>query len=394
VQPMLQSLAFALLAPHVAGHGWLVNPVSKIELVQRMRDYQNWQEGMPEEFRYCPDCSANGNNGAGHLDTPAANCGASSEVTARGLSTWQAWYDAGGVAVPVITPGSDFEVEVKLTADHGGEFWIQLACGTSVTTGSNWTILDRAANHRVHGALPSNPGIYAWPPQSSGGQVTTYYHVPSSFSCPGGQGIGRWVWKTGNTCNDANNIGRATETFKLDELPWSGVRDTCGPGQKPETFIACFDFKSPTQAPTPTPTPPTPTPPPPTPTPTPGCTDNNANCAYWASNGECESNPGWMLANCPQSCGSCDPVPTPAPTPPPTPAPTPSCTDNNANCAHWASNGECQANPSWMLVNCPLSCGSCPASLLSARRAGRSENAGYAAYKAWRAGMLSRVGDL
>ena len=138
---MLQTLAFANLAAHVAGHGWLVDPISKIELVSRMRDYQNWQNGMPEEFRYCPDCSANGNNGAGHFDTPEANCGASSPVTAQGLSAWQPWYDAGGVAVPVVTPGSDMKVEVTLTADHGGEFWFMLSCDTQVSQSTNWTIL-------------------------------------------------------------------------------------------------------------------------------------------------------------------------------------------------------------------------------------------------------------
>merc|ERR1712117_145012 len=147
--------------------------------------------------------------------------------------------------------------------------------------------------------MPSNPGIYAWPPQSSGGSASTYYHVPSSFSCPGGQGIGRWVWKVGNTCNDVNNVGRPTETFKFDELPWSGARSPCAPGQKPETFIACFDFKisgssTPTQAPTQAPTP----------APQP-CTDDNQDCEYWASLGECESNPSYMLETCRKSCGVC-----------------------------------------------------------------------------------------
>jgi len=391
---MLQSVAFALLAPHVAGHGWLTNPVSKIELVQRARDYQNWQEGMPEEFRYCPDCSANGNNAAGHVDTPAANCGASSEVTAQGLSVWQKWYDAGGVPVPVMTPGSDFRVDVTLTADHGGEFWLMLSCATTVTQSTSWTILDRSAGHRDYAAVPSNPGIYAWPPQSSGGSATTHYHVPSSFSCPGGEGIGRWVWKTGNTCNDVNNIGRPTETFKLEELPWSGVREPCAPGQKPETFIACFDFKingsstptpAPTQAPTYAPT----FAPTYAPTQAP-CTDDNQNCEHWANIGECEANPSWMLTNCRKSCGVC-----PNPTQAPTPAPQP-CTDDNQGCENWAANGECDANPSWMLVNCRKSCGVCFSATASraAYKAWGSKKTGYAAYKAWHAGMLARSGDL
>merc|ERR1740121_2232678 len=96
---MLQPLAFALLAAPVAGHGWLVDPVSKNDLTQRMRNYQDWQAGMPEELRYCPDCSAFGNNANGHLDTPAANCGATSQSITQGLNVWQKWYDAGGIAI-------------------------------------------------------------------------------------------------------------------------------------------------------------------------------------------------------------------------------------------------------------------------------------------------------
>lgn len=271
-----------------------------------------------------------------------------SDVTAQGLSVWQQWYDAGGVAVPVMTPGSDFRVEVRLPADHGGEFWLMLSCATAVTQSTNWTILERAASHRDYAAVPSNPGIYAWPPQSSGGSATTYYHVPSSFSCPGGEGIGRWLWKTGNTCNDVNNVGRSTETFKLSELPWTGVRDPCAPGQKPETFIACFDFKvaggpAPTPASTQAPT--TPSPPPPTTAPTPGCSDENQLCEDWAANGECEINPGYMLENCPASCGVCS---SPGP-----------CSDENQYCEDWAASGQCETNPNYMLESCRKSCGVC-----------------------------------
>jgi hypothetical protein len=35
------------------------------------------------------------------------------------------------------------------------------------------------------------------------------------------------------------------------------------------------------------------------------CSDNNDNCNFWASQGECQSNPGFMHANCPVSCGTC-----------------------------------------------------------------------------------------
>ncbi|KAL9179342.1 hypothetical protein ACHAXT_008632 [Thalassiosira profunda] len=36
------------------------------------------------------------------------------------------------------------------------------------------------------------------------------------------------------------------------------------------------------------------------------------------------------------------------------------CEDNEPDCGLWAREGECRANPDYMLVNCPISCGSCP----------------------------------
>merc|ERR1740121_286051 len=118
---------------------------------------------------------------------------------------------------------------------------------------------------------------------------------------------------------------------------------TCANGQK-GNFGGCpcensqcpanpMPTPAPTQAPSPAPTP-APTQAPtqaPTPAPTDGpCTDDNENCEQWASVGECDANPGYMLVNCRKSCAACSspgPVPTPQPIPaPPTPttaAPTP-----------------------------------------------------------------------
>mmetsp|Transcript_15600 Transcript_15600/g.26594 ORF Transcript_15600/g.26594 Transcript_15600/m.26594 type:complete len:471 (+) Transcript_15600:99-1511(+) len=36
------------------------------------------------------------------------------------------------------------------------------------------------------------------------------------------------------------------------------------------------------------------------------------------------------------------------------------CKDTNEECEHWASLGECDANPNYMQANCALSCNSCP----------------------------------
>lgn len=36
------------------------------------------------------------------------------------------------------------------------------------------------------------------------------------------------------------------------------------------------------------------------------CVNKNAQCAYWASIGECEKNPGYMQVNCAPVCKSCE----------------------------------------------------------------------------------------
>lgn len=36
------------------------------------------------------------------------------------------------------------------------------------------------------------------------------------------------------------------------------------------------------------------------------CVDEEVNCSFWASKGECSANPGFMNSKCPKSCGSCE----------------------------------------------------------------------------------------
>jgi len=313
---MLRAFVSTLIFEHAAGHGWLVDPVSKNDLSFQARD--NHPAGMPTDFQYCPSCCANGNNAAGHLDTPAASCGANSDEFARGLDVWQKWYDAAGIAVPVLTPGSDIRIRAEMNADHGGQAWFMIACGSVVSENLNWTLLERSASDRGQHFLPSNPGIYAWQVQSAGLFTNAYYHVPASFSCPTGEAVGRWLWKTGNTCNDINNVGRNTETFQRSENEAIGLdRATCAPGQKPETFISCVSYKvtgssqpTPTSAPTPTqqptPAPPTPqsSPAPPTPAPTPPPA-TGGSCCWGGCGGNCNGGE-WChqsRGNCEGSCG-------------------------------------------------------------------------------------------
>merc|ERR1712110_1291955 len=85
-------------------------------------------------------------------------------------------------------------------------------------------------------------------PLELGKKLTTTHTVPETFSCPNGHGVARWIWKTGNSCNDVNNVGRKTEPFSHDEYakvvhdyaPSKWVLGPCSAA--PETFISCMDF--------------------------------------------------------------------------------------------------------------------------------------------------------
>uniref|UniRef100_A0A7S4T6Y6 Cellulase n=1 Tax=Alexandrium monilatum TaxID=311494 RepID=A0A7S4T6Y6_9DINO len=96
------------------------------------------------------------------------------------------------------------------------------------------------------------------------------------------------------------------------------------------------------------------------------CVDDNAFCAAWARQGQCQTNPGYMLVVCKKSCSACPattttPAPTTTTAPPTTAAPPPApCVDENSLCAAWARQGQCQANPGYMLVVCKRSCSACP----------------------------------
>ncbi|XP_054748155.2 zinc metalloproteinase nas-13-like [Lytechinus pictus] len=81
------------------------------------------------------------------------------------------------------------------------------------------------------------------------------------------------------------------------------------------------------------------------------CMDMNEGCSAWAQAGYCQTNQ-WVMTNCKQSCGTCTPTPT-------TGTGGNDCMDSHSNCAAWAQAGECQINPTWMLVNCKVSCDQC-----------------------------------
>jgi len=75
----------------------------------------------------------------------------------------------------------------------------------------------------------------------------------------------------------------------------------------------------------------------------PACKDQNKYCATWARLEECQKNPSWMLVYCPVSCNQCSLT----------------CEDNNVYCSTWAEMGECSKNPDYMNVYCAKSCKKC-----------------------------------
>jgi hypothetical protein len=82
-----------------------------------------------------------------------------------------------------------------------------------------------------------------------------------------------------------------------------------------------------------------------------GCEDSHGSCAAWASWGECDANPNYMLPNCKDSCNNC--------------GAWSDCEDSHGSCAVWASWGECNANPNYMLPNCKYSCNNCDRRVLT-----------------------------
>jgi len=204
---------------------------------------RQFPSGMPTSFRYEPQTAAYG-NGFGELSYDGgSSCGAREADYAKGLDVWQKWYDASGVPVPTLTPGSNLEVSATLTADHGGLAWFMVACGTEINEQVPWTFLERAASDRDHHFMPSNPGVYAWKRGDNPGKITAQYTVPADLSCADGRAVGRWLWKTGNSCADADNYGRSTETFVYSEYEAVAGGSQLGVcGQPPEVFISCVDF--------------------------------------------------------------------------------------------------------------------------------------------------------
>jgi len=272
---MLSKVIVAASASGASGHGWIHNPISKNEMA-----YHHFVDGMPDSLRWEPQTCYWGNQAGVRIDGNGYSCGAKEGPAAQGLNVWQKWYDAAKVAVPSITPGQDIPVQITITADHGGQAWFTIACADHIGEDVAWTYLERSASDRDHHFMPSNPGIYAWATSEAastmGNEIKASWTLPEDFTCPSGKVVGRWLWKTGSSCNDFNNVGRPTETFNQTEYqrvlnafhPHTWMKVACT--DPPETFISCLDFQMSGMPPSPPgPSPPTPPPAPPAPTPPP-----------------------------------------------------------------------------------------------------------------------------
>ncbi|OWF49657.1 zinc metalloproteinase nas-14-like [Mizuhopecten yessoensis] len=128
--------------------------------------------------------------------------------------------------------------------------------------------------------------------------------------------------------------------------------------------------------------------------------NSDSQCEEWARKGECQINPAWMPDNCQKACRTCPitgsttrrprvttrrpqvtttrsrvstrrpvtttrrPIRTTTPytTPTTTAIPRADCLNRwpDSSCDAWAKGGHCQINPTFMEVNCMLSCDECP----------------------------------
>lgn len=242
---MKARIAFAAL-PAAAAHGWITHPMSRVELVTH--HYQDGTDMPDDNLRYCPSCTCG-----------TDSCGTDGTMWTKGIDEWQKWYDGAGVSVPELKAGEEVDFSFTITADHGGQAWMMLSCNDTISEDNIWYIMNRAPSD-TRGRLPSNPAILGWPMATNPGRAK--WVVPDGFSCPKGRGVGRWVWKTSNSCNDIYNLGRSTEQFKLEEFLALGGLQLGACTQPCEEFLTCFDFTT-DVGPAPPAPPPTPPPPPP-----------------------------------------------------------------------------------------------------------------------------------
>ncbi|VDO23215.1 unnamed protein product [Haemonchus placei] len=98
------------------------------------------------------------------------------------------------------------------------------------------------------------------------------------------------------------------------------------------------------------------------------CLDRHTSCALWSRSGECTKNPLWMSENCRRACGKCgmarsvicsggrqvqESIISASK------CNSPMCFNEFQCCPFWAYQGECRTNPVFMLCQCRVSCQQC-----------------------------------
>ncbi len=73
--------------------------------------------------------------------------------------------------------------------------------------------------------------------------------------------------------------------------------------------------------------------------------DGDSNCETWAENGECDANPQYMMAHCPVACSSSRSSSRSA-----------MQSQVRKECVGYARQGECSRNPAFMLTTCRAEC--------------------------------------
>jgi hypothetical protein len=88
------------------------------------------------------------------------------------------------------------------------------------------------------------------------------------------------------------------------------------------------------------------------------CHDSHVDCEFWASIGECDVNPNYMLNSCAKSCGVCPSIGFENDRVPPAQS---SCVDQemSENCERRARLGECLLEPDFMRLHCKATCMYC-----------------------------------
>merc|ERR1719464_269049 len=169
----------------------------------------------------------------------------------RGLDLWQKWYDAGGQRVPVLTPGSDMTVSPRITVEHGGQSWFQIACGSEISDATNWTFLDRAQKIALLVICPAIQECMLGP-MEEGEALRTMFLLPSHVRRTMQWGAGSGKLETPATTSITSADGRRSPSRSRSTKRLVGPQGQFAERHSPQDFPLLHHFKL-AGAPAPTP---------------------------------------------------------------------------------------------------------------------------------------------